>query len=77
MKMEEEVSVFPFKKLKYDKFLTLEIMMFLEYSEVLEFMFNINRASRNFIESNASTIINGYSNDGLQYKEFKCDFIHC
>ena len=62
--MDAAVIAFPFPRLK-NKYLTLEIMMFVDYRQSCEFMFSINRATRSFLEINKSTIYNGFNNDGL------------
>ncbi len=63
--MEVTVSKFPFRKLRYYKFLTLEILMYVDYNDVLKFIFSVNKTSRSFFESNASIIRNGFLNHGL------------
>ncbi len=63
--MEESVSVFPFRKLKHDKYNTLNVIMFVEFNEACSFMFAVNKATRTFLETYSSTIRNGYINDGL------------
>ncbi len=68
--MDETIRVFPFNKLKHAKYLILEIMMHVDYKESWKFMFSLNKASRVFIENNASTIYKGFNNDGLIYYEF-------
>jgi pimeloyl-ACP methyl ester carboxylesterase len=37
-------------------------------------LFSVNRSTRDFLESNASTIYNGFINDGLIEYELFCDF---
>ncbi len=68
--MEESVSAFPFKKLIYDKFLTLEVMMFIDHQESYKFMFSVNKPMRIFFQQNIMTIQNGFINDGLIDYEF-------
>ena len=63
--MNESVCAFLFPRLSEDKYLTLEIMMYVDYFDSLIFMFYLNNATRTFLESNASTIRNGFINDGL------------
>ena len=63
--MEESVTAFPFCKLRHDIYLTLEIMMYVEYESACYFMFHANKATRAFLENNSSTISNGFINDGL------------
>ena len=74
--MNEFVSGFPFPRLSDEKYLTLEIMMYVDYFDSLIFMFSLNKATRIFVESNASTIRNGFINDGLYDYQLNCDFFH-
>ena len=69
--MEESSSAFPFRKLVNDKYLTLEIMMYLEYEAVLKFMFELDKESRNFLLNNSLTIRNAFINEGLIVYHFK------
>lgn len=67
--MEEPAHTFPFLKLVRDKYLTLEVLMYLEYSDACKFMFSVNKAGRIFLETHLSIIRNGFINDGLiEYK---------
>ena len=63
--MEESVSDFPFIKLRHHKYLTLEVMMYVEHQQVFEFMFTYNKKARAFLQHNYLTIRNGFVNDGL------------
>jgi hypothetical protein len=63
--MVESVSAFPLSKLRYDKFLTLDVMMYLEYQEANTFMFAVNKEARLFLQNNFIIIRNGFLNDGL------------
>ena len=63
--MVEYVYHFPFRKLKYDKFLTLEVMKYVENREVCNFMFCVNNMSRSYIQDNFITIQNEFINEGL------------
>ena len=74
--MENKECASPFYKLRYNNYLTLEIMLFVDWKEACEFMFYFNRGSRTFLESNATTILNGYENDGLIDYILKCDYYH-
>jgi hypothetical protein len=44
--MVESVSIFPLPKLRYDIYLTLDVMMHIEYEEAYKFMFAINKEGR-------------------------------
>ena len=72
--MEVTVSAFPFQKLRYDKYLTLEAMMYVERSKSLEFMFSVNRETRKFLQKEYITIQNGFVNEGLIVFKFSNDF---
>jgi len=63
--MDESGSRFAIPKLKYYKYLTLNVMMHVEYRQVYEFMFNINQNTRNFLQKHIITLKNGFDNDGL------------
>ncbi len=40
---------FPFRKLKHDTFLTLDVLMFVDYLDALIFMFKINKEARKYL----------------------------
>jgi hypothetical protein len=63
--MEESVSDFPFSKLRHHKYLTLDVMMYVDHQQVFEFMFTCNKKARAFLQHNYLTIRNGFVNDGL------------
>ena len=63
--MVETVNTFPLPKLRYDKYLTLGVMMHVEYQQVYEFMFAVNKEGRSFIKTMFIIIRNGFINDGL------------
>ena len=63
--MVESLNNFPFRKLAQDKYLTLEVMIFVEYLNVCEFMYSVNLETRNFVQRNFITIRNGFINEGL------------
>ncbi len=63
--MVESLSIFPFQKLRFTKYLMLEVMMFVDYPEVYNFMFFLNKLSRAFLLNNFITIENGFINGGL------------
>jgi hypothetical protein len=72
--MEESVRAFLFPKLCFDKYLTLDVLMNVEYETACEFIFYVNKAARSFLEFNASTILNGFINNGLIEYKFKFDY---
>ena len=63
--MEEVVTSFPFRKLRYEIYLTLEVMMYVERSQALEFMFCVNKEARAFLHQHFVSIQNGFINEGL------------
>ena len=58
-------SMMPFRKLRYDKYLTLDVMLNVEYQQALKFMFALTKDSRIFLSQNLITIKNGFINEGL------------
>jgi hypothetical protein len=63
--MEELKSDFPFRLLRYHKYLTLEVLMNVEHQEVLKYIFKVNRATRSYLENKFIAIRNGFINAGL------------
>ncbi len=63
--MAESMSDFPFRKLRYDIYLTLDVMMYVDHLEVHKFMFTLNKETRYFLQQNMITIQNGFVNEGL------------
>lgn len=63
--MVESAGEFLFRKLRFRKYLILEVMMNVERQEVLNFMFTANKASRAFLKQNFIAIRNGFINEGL------------
>lgn len=63
--MVESPTDFPFRKLRSDKYLTLDVMMYIEYPEVLNFMFCVNQDTRSFLKRNFTSIKDGFVNQGL------------
>lgn len=72
--MVESLSDLPFRKLRDEKYLTLELMLYIEHPEVLQFMFSVNKDTRKFLESNFITIRNGFVNEGLITYELSSEF---
>jgi hypothetical protein len=63
--MVESRSNFPFRQLTVRKYLTLEVIMNIEYQEVLSYMFAVNKKTRSYILNNFLTIRNGFINAGV------------
>ncbi len=59
------MSLFPFPKLNLFTYLTLDVMMHVEYQKVYNFMFAVNKEGREYFLNNFITIRNGFINDGL------------
>ena len=74
--MEESVLQSTFYKLRYDKYLTLDVLLYIDYFDASEFLFSLNKDTRNFANENAFTIRNGYNNEGLIKYESRCEFFH-
>ena len=60
--MVDSYNDFPFRQLKLRKYLTLEIMMHVDYPEVLTYMCALNRATRSYIVKNFNTFRKGFIN---------------
>ena len=71
--MEDSASAFSFRKLIYEKYLTIEVMMFVEHPYSLQFMFTVNKVTRTFIEHNMTVITNGFVNEGLIVHQLSLD----
>ena len=63
--MVESHSEFPFRKLKYDRYLRLDVMMYVDRADVHKFMFTLNKEARKFLQDNFITVRNGFVNDGF------------
>ena len=63
--MVESLSEFPCRKLRYAKYLTLDVMMYVDRADVYKFMFTLNKEARKFLQDNFITVRNGFVNDGL------------
>lgn len=63
--MVEPVINFPLTKLRDFTYLTLDVMMHIEYEKSKYFMFAINKQGRLFLQNNFYAIRNGFINDGL------------
>jgi hypothetical protein len=74
--MEDSVNAFAFTKLTHDIYLILEILMHVERSLLLEFMFGVNEQVRSFVKKHFISIRNGFINEGLIVYDFRCNFNH-
>jgi hypothetical protein len=75
--MVESLNEFPFPKLRYEKYLTLDVMMYVDHPEVYKFMFTLNKEARKFLQDNFISVRNEFVNKGLITYELKHDFMHC
>lgn len=60
--MEESLSAFPFRKLRHYKYLTLEVMIYVEHLASCKFIYNVNKCTRSFLGNNMQIIQNGFIN---------------
>ena len=67
-------SVFPLSKLRHYTYLTIDVMMHIDYQEAIKFMFTVNKEGRSFLHNNFIAIRNGFINDGLITYEIYSDF---
>jgi hypothetical protein len=74
--MVESLSEFPFRKLRYETYLTLNVMMHVDCAEVYKFMFALNKEARKFLQDKFITVRNEFVNEGLITYEVKHDFMH-
>ena len=72
--MEEAVTSFLFRKLRYEIYLTLDIMMYVERSQALEFVFCVNKEARAFLHQHFISIQNGFINEGLIFYDLSSKF---
>ena len=72
--MEKTVTSFPFHKLRHEKYLTLDVMMYVERSKALEFIFYVNKEARAFLHQHFISIQNGFINEGLIFYDLSCNF---
>ena len=62
--MESE-SAFPFRKLEFQKYLTVDILMYLDLQNAYNFMFTLNKKTRDFLHNDFITVRNSFVNEGL------------
>ena len=63
--MVETSCNFPFRRLRQDTYLVLEILMHVERHEALNFIFALCKEARAFLKSNFIAVRNGFINEGL------------
>ena len=63
--MEESLCNFIFRKLKYDKYLALEVIFYIKHPDIYNFMFSVSKDTRKFLQTNFITARNGFINVGL------------
>ena len=72
--MVESQGSFPFRKLRYETYLTQDVLKYIDREDALNFMFGINKLERGFLIQNFKTIQNEFINDGLIPYYFDDDF---
>lgn len=73
--MVESLSHFPFRQIRFKKYLTLEVMKYVEHPEVLKFMFSVNKETRLFLKNNFIIVRNGFVNEGLIIFQLNYDIL--
>ena len=63
--MEDSYRCSPFWKLRYEKYLTLEVLLCIDYKDALEYLFRLDKKAREFLQEHIVTINNGFVNEGL------------
>ena len=63
--MVESEPLFPFYKLRFKKYLVIEILSHLDHPIALQFMHSVCRSARSFLVKNHRMILNGFHNEGL------------
>lgn len=63
--MNTLAASFPFRSLRHDTYATVDVLLFIDYKESLQFLFTVNRQARLFLHSNMVAIMNAFKNDGL------------
>ncbi len=74
--MEEAISAAPFSKLNHNIYEIIEILMYLDRSIALKFMFSLTKQSRTFFQKHFISINNGFINEGLIVYPLGCFFNH-
>ena len=72
--MESVKNNFPFRQIRFYKYLTLEVLMHIEYLEACTFMFSANNQGRKFLQEKFKLIRNGFINNGLITYDFEVGF---
>jgi hypothetical protein len=62
--MEESLITVPFSRLSKDKYLMLEVLLYVKYHNACRLMFILSKGSRWFLKDNFINIRNGFINDG-------------
>ena len=72
--VESESAAFPFSKLRYYTYVTLEVLMFVEHPKAYEFMFAFNKLTRTFLLDNFIVFHNCFTNEGLITHHLKLQY---
>ncbi len=63
--MAESETDFPFRKLKGYKYMTIELLMYVQNCKAWDFLHSLSKSTRDFLEKNFIAIENDYFNNGL------------
>jgi len=63
--MENSPKLSTFGKLKFKKYLIIEMLMNLEYIDALSFLWKVNKEGREFLFKQIVYVKNGFVNEGL------------
>jgi hypothetical protein len=63
--MEETSTSFLFQKLRHNLYALIDVMMYVDLKNALEFMHCVNKEARTFLRQNYDSIKNGFINEGL------------
>ncbi len=73
--MVESVADFPFRQLRNDPYLILDVMMYIKRKPLIKFMFAVSKATRNFLNFKYTAIKNSFINEGLITHHITSNFI--
>lgn len=63
--MVESILKSPFGQLKGKKYLLIDLLMYVEYFQGMNFLYRVNREGRKFFEDHFETIERGFAHEGL------------
>ena len=56
-----------FASITLTKYIAIDVLLYLQYDDSLEFLFNLNRHTREFLKHYYVAIKSGFENEGLTY----------